>query len=114
MGALISGLATRKLAEEKAIACISADITEEKLIEAISLCADDLELTPAQRETLRRFLVLLVIKLGTSSETNLESEENSLSLEELQDLAAIAKQQPLSKQNLIAEIRQAPRGRSKE
>lgn len=111
VGALSSGLATRKVAE-KAIA--SSNSSDQKLIEAVSLCADDLELTPAQRETLRRFLVLLVIKFGTSSETNLESEENSLSLEELQDLAAIAKQQPRSKQNLIAEIRQAPRGHSKE
>lgn len=94
LGALISGLATRKLAE-KAIASIPADIAEEKLIEAVSLYADDLELTPAQRETLRRFLVLLVIKLGTSSETDLESEQD-ISLEELQRLAAVAKQQPQS------------------
>lgn len=113
LGALISGLATRKLAKEKAIASIPADITEEKLIEAISLCADDLELTPTQKETLRRFLVLLVIKLGTSSETNLESEQD-ISLEELQHLAAVAKQQPLRKQNLIAKICQAPKGRSKK
>lgn len=108
LGALISSLATRKLAE-KAIAFSNS--SEEKLIESVSLCADDLELTPAQRETLRRLLVLLVIKLGTSSEKNLESEQD-ISLEELQALVAVAKQ-PLSKQNLtLTEIRQASRGRS--
>ncbi len=99
LGAFISGLATRK-AEEKAIP--PEDFTGKTLLD--SLCADDLELTPAQRATLRRLLVLLVVKIGISSD-NLESEAETLSLEELQRLAAVASQHQLSKQNLtLAEI----------
>jgi hypothetical protein len=63
LGALLSGLATRKLGEEKAIASIPADITEEKLIEAISLCADDLELTPCSKRNTAPFLSLACNKV---------------------------------------------------
>ena len=112
LGAFVSGLATRK-SEEKAIppeefsgqnavVLDKAFAQTQQLVAA--LCADDLELTPAQKETLRRLLVLLVVKIGISSD-NPESEAEKLSLEELQRLAAIASQQQLSKQNLtLAEI----------
>jgi hypothetical protein len=61
-------------------------------------------LTPAQREVLRRFLVLLVVKLSSSNEITPDSEADPLCLDELQRLVAVAKQQSLSKQ--LAEIRQ--------
>lgn len=101
LGALISGLATRK---PEAIASSTTDIAGQKLTEAISLCADELELTPAQREVLRRFLVLLVVKLSYPSDTT-DAEADTLSLEQLQRLLAVA-EQSASKQNLMAEIRQ--------
>lgn len=112
LGAFVSGLATRK-AEEKAIspedfsgqnAVILAKVFAQKQHLVAALCADDLELTPAQKETLCRLLVLLVVKIGISSD-NPESETETLTLEELQRLAAVASQQQLIKQNLtLAEI----------
>jgi len=77
-GALLSGLATRQSQEQKAQ-------LEQKLTEAVSLCANDLELTPAQREVINRFLVLLMAKLASSSEIE------KLSQDELQRLVAAAK-----------------------
>ncbi len=100
LGALVSGLATR----DRLIASTS-DLAGQKLTEAISLCADELELTPEQREVLRSFLVLLVLKLSSSNHTP-DAEADTLSLEQLQRLVAIAKQQSLNKPDLIAEIHQ--------
>lgn len=101
LGAFVSGLATRKTSKE------NEATPKQTLTEAVSLCADDLELTPAQREALRRFLVLLVLKLGSSSETTPNSEAKTLSRDELQCLAALAGQQPFVKQNLTwEEVRQ--------
>lgn len=94
LGAFVSGLATRKTFAEKEASAGQA------LRQDVSLCADDLELSPAQREALRSFLVLLMVKLGTSSETAPESEAKTLSLEELQRLAAVAGLNPLVKQEL--------------
>lgn len=94
LGAFVSGLATRK-SEEKAIS--PKDSTGQNLLD--SLCADDLELTPAQRETLRRLLVLLVVKMGISTD-NPESKAETLSLDELQRLVVLANQHELIKQNL--------------
>jgi hypothetical protein len=104
LGAFVSGLATRK-SEEKAITSSNTpeDFSRQNLVAA--LCADGLELTPAQKEVLRRLLVLLIVKIGISSD-NPESETETLSLEELQRLAAVASQHQLVKQNLtLAEIR---------
>lgn len=78
LGTFVSGLATRKTSEEN-----EAKL-EQTLSESVCLCADDLELTPAQREAIHRLLVLLVVKLGSSSEAK------TLSLDELQRLAAVA------------------------
>jgi len=108
LGAFVSGLATRKFSEEKAIAASNSptDFTGHKLTEAVSLCADDLELTPAQRQALERFLVLLVVKLGSSSDTTTDSEPEALSLDELQRLVAVARRQLLSQNLTLEEIRQ--------
>lgn len=97
LGAFVSGLATRKTSEEKE-ATLGQTLTE-----AVSLCANELELTPAQRVALRRFLVLLAVKLGTASETAPDSKAAPLSLDELQRLAAKAGLQPLVKQDLTLE-----------
>jgi hypothetical protein len=112
LGAFVSGLATRK-SEEKTIppedfseqnAVILAKVFAQKQQLVAALCADDLELTSAQRETLRRLLVLLIVKIGISSDHS-EYEAEALSLEELQRLTAVASQQQLIKQNLtLAEI----------
>lgn len=55
LGAFVGGLATRKTFAEN-----EAELRQ--MTETVSLCASDLELTPAQRETIRRFLLLLVVK----------------------------------------------------
>ena len=96
LGAFVSGLATRKTSEQKEARA------GQTLTEAVSLCANELELTPAQRVALRRFLVLLAV-LGTASETAPDSKAAPLSLDELQRLAAIAGLQPLVKQDLTLE-----------
>lgn len=100
LGALVSVWVTRDR-----LSVSTTDLAGQKLTEAISLCADELELTPEQREVLRSFLVLLVLKLSSSNHTP-DSQADTLSLEQLQRLVAIAKQQSLSEPNLIAEIRQ--------
>lgn len=64
-----------------------------------ALFADELELTPAQRELLHRFLVLVMLKLA-SRQTASETEDDPISVEELQQLLAIAKQQHLLPQDL--------------
>jgi F0F1-type ATP synthase membrane subunit c/vacuolar-type H+-ATPase subunit K len=88
LGAFISGLATRPSANKETT-------TREGLTEAVSLCADEIELTDAQREALRRFLILLVVKLGSTR-------AEKLSLDELQSLADVA-EQTLIKQDLSVE-----------
>lgn len=97
LGAFVSGLATRKTSEEKEASA------GQTLRQGVSLCADDLELSPAQREALRSFLVLLVVKLGTTSETASDSETKPLPLDELQRLAEVAGLKPLVKQDLTLE-----------
>lgn len=97
LGAFVSGLATRKTSEEKEARA------GQTLTEAVPLCANELELTPAQRVALDRFLVLLAVKLGTASETAPDSKAAQLSLDELQRLAAITGLQPLVKQDLTLE-----------
>lgn len=105
LGAFVSGWVTRR--SEKAIASSNSPVDTKQKLTAVSLCADDLELTPAQREALERLLVLVVVKLGSSCETTPDSEPETLSLDELQRLVAVAKQKPLFKQNLtLEEIRQ--------
>lgn len=84
LGAFVGGLATRLTSKE------NEESSRQRETEAVSLCADDLELTPAQKEALRRFLVLLVVKLGVSSGGVPESDAAPLSLDELQRLAAAA------------------------
>lgn len=104
LGAFVSGWVTRK--SEKAIASSNSPVDARQKLTAVS-CADDLELTPAQREALEHLLVLLLVKLGSSSETTPDLELETLSLDELQHLVAVAKQKPLLKQNLtLEEIRQ--------
>lgn len=98
LGAFVGGLVTRLTSEE------NEAIAGQTRTEAVSLCADELELSPAQREALRRFLVLLVVKLATSSGTAPDSKADPLSLDELRRLAAVAGQQPpLFKQDLTLE-----------
>jgi F0F1-type ATP synthase membrane subunit c/vacuolar-type H+-ATPase subunit K len=92
LGAFISGLATRPSANKQTT-------TREGLTEAISLCADDIELTGAQREALRRFLVLLMVKLGSSR-------AEKLSLDELQSLADVAGQSLIKQDLSVEEARQ--------
>lgn len=82
LGAFISGLATHQNCQPK---------------EAV-LSADSLELTPAQREVLQRFLVLIVVKLGTQDEPN--SDSAKLSTQELQRLAELAGVKTSIKQDL--------------
>lgn len=98
LGALVSGLATR----DRMIASTNVDVAGQKLTEAVSLCADELELTPEQREVLRSFLVLLILELSSSNDIDVEAD--TLSLEQLQRLVAIAKQQSLNEPNLVSEI----------
>lgn len=93
LGAFVAGLATRKTEVSNG----------QTLTDIASLCASDLELTPAQREAMRRFLVLLVVKLSSSSQTKPCSKAETLSLEELQRLAAVAGLQPSAKQDLALE-----------
>ncbi len=92
LGAFISGLATHPSASKEAI-------TGEGLTEAVSLCADEIELTGAQREALRRFLVLLVVKLGSTK-------AEKLSLEELQSLADVAGHTLIKQDLTVEEARQ--------
>ncbi len=92
LGAFISGLATRPSANKEAT-------TREGLTEAVSLCADEIELTGAQREALRRFLILLVVKLGSTR-------AEKLSLDELQSLADVAGQTLIKQDLSVEEARQ--------
>lgn len=75
-------LATRKPEQ------IPADIVGQKL----AVLSTDVELTPAQREVLCSFLFLLLVKLSRSNEITPDSETNTLCLDELQRLVAVAKQ----------------------
>lgn len=105
LGAFVSGLATRKTFQEnEAIAFTRvppAGVAEETVTK-VSLCADDLELTSGQREALRRFLILLMVKLGSSSDAA-SSKSETLSFDELQHIAAVAAQQSLIKEDLTLE-----------
>lgn len=82
LGAFISGLATHSSGNEQSLS-------------KLSLCANEIELTPAQTEALRRFLILLTVKLGNSSAEEL--------CDELQLLASITKDKTSNKQTLTQE-----------
>lgn len=87
IGAILGGLAA--WATFKKVGCHRQNA--EPLIFALQ--ANELELTSKQREVLRRLLMLVVLKLA--SQTASDAESNSVSLTELQQLLAIAKQQRL-------------------
>lgn len=89
LGAFFSGLATHQTAKEK-------QASTEALTKHISLCGDEIEITPAQRQAIHNFLVLLTVKLGNST-------IEKLSLDELKFLAAIAGKYQLIKQDVTLE-----------
>lgn len=84
LGGVAIALATSKI----------EDRTQRKTLSALTLQADQLELTTEQRELLRRFLMLIVLKLASDADVD------SISLEELQRLLVIAKQQHLIAQDI--------------
>ncbi len=81
--------------------CTTKTKSQDQINENLALFADELELTPTQRVVLQRFLVLITLKLAASSQTT-SQEDTVLSIEELQQLLAIAKHKQLLKHHLTS------------
>lgn len=96
LGGIASILGTTKINPKK------VNIKDE-LAENLGLFANELELTPTQRAVLQRFLILLMLKLAASSQKDSEAEVATLSVEELQQLLAIAKRKQLLEHHLTSE-----------
>jgi hypothetical protein len=100
LGTLLGGIVSI-LGTTKARTIKKAD-SQEKIADNLVLFADELELTPTQRVVLQRFLILVTLKLAASSQTA-SQEDTTLSVEELHQLLAIAKQKQLLERSLTSQ-----------
>ncbi|AFZ32110.1 hypothetical protein Glo7428_3644 [Gloeocapsa sp. PCC 7428] len=100
LGTLLGGIVSI-LGTIKGFTTKEAD-SQEKIADNLALFADELELTPTQRVVLQRFLILVTLKLAASSQTT-SQEDTTLSVEELQQLLAIAKHKQLLERSLTSE-----------
>jgi hypothetical protein len=95
-GGILGILATTKKVNQKQV-----NIKNE--LAQLELFAHEIELTATQRAALKQFLILVILKLATASQTDSEAEVATLSEKELDQLLTIARHKQLIQQHLSEE-----------
>lgn len=78
-------------------------VTVKDELAELELFANEIELNVTQKAALKRFLILVILKLAACSQTDSETEVAALSVEELEQLFTIAKHKQLIEQPLTQE-----------
>ncbi|WNN91235.1 hypothetical protein [Gloeocapsopsis dulcis] len=78
-------------------------VTVKDELAEVELFANEIELNATQKAALKRFLILVILKVAACSQADSETEVAALSVEELEQLLTIAKHQQLIEQPLTQE-----------
>jgi len=98
LGGILGILGTAKISENQ----LTIKNDKNELTE-LELFANEIELNAAQKAALKRFLILVILRIAACDRTDSETEGVTLSAEELEQLFAIAENKQLLEQQLTQE-----------